>query len=168
MILDKASNIALIREFGSLTTKKILESNPPAVAKLKRQYGIKKTESVIGALLSDLSQSFDGSLEREEIEEIAAEITSSRLSNLSMEEVYMACRRIKMADNNFSKLNVNKVLKVMERQLRDRIEAFGLYNQNRHLSSKRSDPNRTNGLEETKKKFKEAQIHYINQRNSES
>lgn len=161
MILEKASNIQLIRAFGSLTVQKVVQTNPPALAKLKTIHGIEKTEAVIAVILSDLSASFDGTLDKESVEEIAVELTSSKLQNLSMEEVFIACRNLKNADNNFSKLTVNKVLATMNKQLKERVTAFGLHNQNKHLSTKLSDPNRDNGMTETKEKFKQAQLLYL-------
>ncbi len=148
MSLEGTSKIELIRKFSNLSLEKIITNEYPAIGTLKKTYGADKTEKVIMVLLADLSASFSDELSKEQIEELAVEISSSHLVNLSLEDVFMVCRNIKTS-KNFGKLNVNKVLNAFETHFNKRSEAFYQHNLNKeHFVTKQP---RINGMRELNK-----------------
>ena len=166
MILGKASKTDMIRVFGQLPLDRIVQGDYPSVGKLSRSFGLEKAEKAIGILLYDLSSSFDGALDKDQVQEICAEISSSVLRNLSLEDVYLVCRRIKHS-NQYGKLSTNKVLAALSQHLDERSNAAYTYNLNKHLSSKFVDNDRQSSKRAMKAQFHQAKLWYIQQHNQE-
>ncbi len=164
MILDKASKIEMIRVFSKLTLDRIVQEKYPSIGTLSRTFGLEKTEKMMGIILHDLSSSFDGVLDKSQVQEICAEISSSVLRNLSLEDVYLVCRNIKLSDH-YGKLNINKVLKTLNKHMDDRSNIAYEYNLNHHLSTKFVDDNRKNTMKVMKAQFHEAKVWYMQQAN---
>ncbi len=160
MILDNASKTDMIRVFSKLTLDHIIQEKYPSVGTLSRSFGLEKTEKVMGIIFHDLSSSFDGELRQDQVQEICAEISSSFLRNLSLEDVYLFCRTIKLSDQ-YGKLNINKVLKTLNKHMDDRSNAAYEYNLNQHLSTKFVDNNRKSNKEVMKAQFYEAKVMYM-------
>jgi len=160
MVLNKASKIDLIRSFGGLTLSKILESGYPTLGALKRVHGIERIETITSILFLDLNSSFGDELSPEHVQEISAELTSSNLINLSLEDIYFVCRLIKTSEN-YGKLTVNKVLKTLSSHFEKRIKKAGEISLNSHLSQKVRDDNRAQKLEQTKDVFRKVKIQYL-------
>lgn len=133
LITARASKTELVRAFGRLTVDQILDRKFPSVGKLKRAEGLEKVENAVAVLMLDLSASFDGELGPEDAEELSVEITSSHLSNLSLEDVYYVCRKMK-SGSHFGKLNVNKVMKALEDHFEEKTKQAGLRSYNNHLA----------------------------------
>jgi len=127
MTLEKASKLDLIRHFSNLTMDKLVKKSYTSIGSLKKAYSLEQIEKVIKILLNDLSASFGGSLNTDQIEELAVELTSNILINLSLEDVYFTCRQIKIS-KNYHKLNVNIVLMAFEEHLSKRSEAYYEWN----------------------------------------
>ena len=164
MILGKASKIELIRQFGKLTPEQIIKRDYPSISKLSRSMPADQLEKIVGILLYDLSSSFNGVLDKEQVQEITVEITSSNLRNLSLEDLYWTCRTIKLSDQ-FGKLNTNKVLTVLHKHFDQRCELAYRHHLNQHLSTKFHDPSRNNALGQTKQKHHQAKLWYVNAQN---
>ncbi len=124
MVIAGASNVDMIRQFGKISIHQIVSSKFPKIGELRRVQGLKKTESAIGILLSQLSRSFDNALSRDDIMELCAEITSSHLLSLTLEDIFFVCRNIKRT-NQFGKLNLNKVLSALDKHLNERCMVAG-------------------------------------------
>ncbi len=116
----------------------------------------------MGIMLHDLSSSFDGALDQDQVQEICVEISSSILRNLSLEDVYLFCRSIKLSDH-YGKLNVNKGMIAMKRHLEDRCNATYQHHLNQHLSTKFIDNNQKSSKEVIKAEFYEAKVWYMQQ-----
>ena len=137
MILEKTSKIDMIRAFGSLSLPVIIKSDFPSVKKLEMEHGLEKVEKVLAVMFHDLSSSFNGDLDRDAVEELCAEITSTSTRNLSMEDVYLVCRNITKA-KNYKKLDLNIVMLALEDHLNTRSNLIYEANLNDHLSKKNS------------------------------
>lgn len=135
MTLEKASKTDIIRTFGKLSMKQILTSDYPTVGQLKRYYPIEKVEQVMSIIFLDLSASFEGALNQDECAEISIEVSSSILTNLSIEDLYFTCRKIK-SSKVFGKLTINKVLCALNDHFEERINEAGKHSYNEHLSQK--------------------------------
>ena len=162
MILGRASKVELIRFFSSLTVEEVVQNDYPSVGLLKKEHGLQKVEKAMSVLLYDLSSSFDGSLKKEDVQEIAAEVSSSTLANLSLEDIYLSCREIKTSEH-YGKLNVNKVLKTMHKHLAARTDVAAKISYNHHLANKVVD-NHTptmNDMEVQKANFRAANIWHL-------
>ena len=133
MILDKASKTDLIKAFGGLTMEVIIKAKCPSVGRLMRNQEPEKVETAIAILVQDLSRSFEGELNRDDAEEVAAEVASSSLRSLSLEDIYYALRQVKKKKQH-GKLNVNKVLVELELHFEKRTEKAGEISYNNHLS----------------------------------
>ncbi|MBN2668766.1 MAG: hypothetical protein JXR60_06010 [Bacteroidales bacterium] len=129
MRLEGASKVDLIRQFSSLSLDKIVKTGYPSIGSLKKVYGEEKAEKVTAMVLADLSHSFNNELSPEHIQEITAEISSSLMANISIEDVYLVCRKIKRS-KNYGKLNVNKILLSLEEHFENRCEAVLQHNIN--------------------------------------
>lgn len=135
MTLEKASKTDIIRTFGKLSMKQILTSDYPTVGQLKRYYPVEKVEQVISIIFLDLSASFEGALNQDECAEISIEVSSSILSNLSIEDLYYTCRKIKTS-KVFGKLSVNKVLSAINEHFENRCTKAGEMSYNESLAHK--------------------------------
>jgi len=135
-VLEKASKRDLIRQFGTLSVQSIIKDEYPTIGQLKRTYPVKQLEKVCSVILADLSESFNGELEDDDIEEISAELNSTMIFlNLTIEDVFLACRDIKSSDT-FGKLSVNKVLSAFKKHFDKRSNLIQNKNENEHLSHK--------------------------------
>jgi len=135
MIFEKASKLELIERFSRLSTAQIIRSRYPSIAELRMQYGNEKTTKLAMVLVHDLNHSFSGEMDENQIEEIGAELCGSLLKNVSLEDVYLAFRNLKIADV-YGKLTVNKCLKALEKQLKERTDQIAEKNYNEHLANK--------------------------------
>lgn len=159
MILGKASKVQLIRAFGNLSMKQIVEESFPSVAALSREHGQETIEKAMSIVLLDLSESFDGELSKDAAEEICAEINSSMLRNLSLEDIYLVCRDIKL--NTTYKLTVNRVLKQMSKHFEERCEAAARHNDNKHMSTKFIDRDRKGDIQQARELMREARVMHM-------
>ncbi len=167
MILDKASKTDMIRTFSQLTLDHIVQEKYPSVGMLSRAYDLEKTEKIISIILHDLSSSFDGILDKNQIKEICAEISSSILCNLSLEDVYLVCRTIKLSDH-YGKLNINKVMKALNQHMDNKSTMTYEYYLNEHLKIKFIDNNRQNNKDTIKVQFHKAKVWHMQQQNEKS
>ncbi len=164
MALEKASNIDLIRSFANLTIDKIVETAYPSFGALTKEYGLEKVEKVTSMLFLDLSATFNDELSPEQAQELSVEISSGILRNMSLEDIYLVCRKIKKTRNH-KKMNVNFVLMALEQHFDDKCEAVLKYNINQdNKGTKTVPPERTNqkGLEQMNKN-RQAHIKYLKQ-----
>lgn len=126
MISKGNSKIEMIRTFGNLSLPQIIEKDFPSIGDLKRKYDLQKTEAAIGILMFDLSAAFEGVLSKDDVEEICAEITSGILGNLTLEDLFLVCRKIKTS-KQFGKLTINKVLAAVNKHWETRLETAERY-----------------------------------------
>lgn len=139
MITAKTSKTDLIRQFNGLTLPIIVKERFPSIGELARHYGQEQLEKCICVLTADLNESFEGELSKENIEELAVEISSGLTRNHSLESIYWTFRKIKASDV-FGKLTVNKVLKAIDKSLEELSNAISNENYNQHLSLKYTEP----------------------------
>ncbi|MEO9257392.1 MAG: hypothetical protein ABI207_03360 [Crocinitomicaceae bacterium] len=135
MISEKTSKIELIERFGSLTVKKIVHESYPTIGALQREYGKESLTSAIGVIISDVSLSFNSELSQNDILEVAAEIRSSVLRNVTLEGVYLACSELKR-EAIVGRLNVSKLLKAIHKHLNDITIEAQSKSYNDHLATK--------------------------------
>lgn len=109
----------------------------PSIGALKRTHGASTIENCVGVLIEDLNGSFGGDLSQSQMEELIAEITTGFNQNISLEGVYLAFKEVKYTQN-FGKLNVNKVLKIVADQLDKACNYAGVLSHNKHLAIKES------------------------------
>ncbi len=94
MILDKASKTEMDRTFGNLSLEHIVQKRYPSVGRLSRFFGLEKIEKAMSIILYDLSSCFDGALDKDQVQEICVWISSSKLCNLSLEDLFLVCQNI--------------------------------------------------------------------------
>lgn len=142
MIIAKTSKLELIRRFNGLTLSKIAKERYTSIGILAKQYGNDKIEQCLCVLISDLNTSFEGDLSKENIEEIAVEISTGITRNHSLESIYWTLNKIKSSDI-YGKLTVNKVLKQITQSFDEISNAVAESNYNKHLSTKFNEPRET-------------------------
>lgn len=135
----KGSKIDLIKNFGNLTMRQIVVEKPAAIGKLRRLSNAKAVERASAMLFADLSGSFAGELSREQILELNAELHHSSYRNLSLEDLYLICRRIKVSDV-YGKLTINKVLRTIDNYWNEKQNEAAKYHYNKHLAVKEQEP----------------------------
>lgn len=163
MTLEKASKVEMIRAFGGLSLSKIVENKYPSVGALKKDHGLEEVEKVMSIIFQDLSESFEGTLSLEDSQEISAEISSTILCNLSLEDIYLTCRKLKMADKIY-KLNLNKVMNALKKHLEEKMTETASQSYNNHLSNKHVDTTREDKDEATKLAHHESLVWYNQQK----
>lgn len=163
MILEKASKIDLIRSFGKLTLHQILAEKYPSIGQLKQSYGQETTEKAVAVIIADLSTSFDGALQKDDILELVAEISCTYLRNLSLEDLFFLCRNIK-GSKIYGKFGVNTVLQAMNGYWDKRCDESAKLSLNKHYSQQFTDDRKSiTQLKTEKDAFKQAHIHYLRQ-----
>jgi hypothetical protein len=160
MILEKSSKIDLIRSFGKLTLSRIVEEKYPSISSLEKVYEPDKIEKICMILVSDLSGSFDDELSDNEVQEIAVEINSTMLRNLSLEDLYLAFKELKSSEI-YGRLTVNKTLKHLKKYMERKLDAVYEKNYNRYLELKEGrDDDHTDHIESEKKRNELANTFY--------
>lgn len=139
MISAKASKIDLIEQYGAMTLKKIVHENYPSIGDLQRTHGKEPVQTAIAVIVADLNQSFGGDLSKDEIIEVVAELRAGITVNLSLEDIYLACRTIKL--NESYKLKVSTLLKAFTQHFNEKSNLVANNNYNAHLATKfKSEP----------------------------
>ncbi|MBA3901484.1 MAG: hypothetical protein H0X62_14985 [Bacteroidetes bacterium] len=163
-ILDKASNVEIIRAYGNLTIQQVLDGAFPSLARLKIEKGIEMTEKALAVLLADASKAFDNQFKVDVALELAAEITST-VGHLSLEDCFIALRELKQKDKIY-KLTPNNVLVHFKDYSERRIKAALDRSYNNHLANKENpvyDKDRT--VKTVNKAFEKFRLQYeVNQR----
>jgi hypothetical protein len=129
----------MIRSYGLLTTSQIIAHEFPPISSLMKQYEPRTIEKCICVLVSDLSASFKGELSKDDVEEVAVELMSTYLRNVTLEGIFVTCRKIKHTKIH-GRLSVNKVLTELKAHFEDMSSQILLKNQNEHLSRKFDAP----------------------------
>lgn len=150
MLSAKASKLDLIGAFGTLTTKSIIAEAYPSIATLEQSHGREKVRNAIGVIIADLNQSFSGDLSTGEIMEIVEETRVGITCNLSLEDIYFVCRKVKTS--GAFKLKVPTLLKAINDHLNEKSNEIANMNYNKHLSTKFTD-NRRQSPSEIKDKL---------------
>lgn len=142
LITAKASKLELIRHYNGLTLSKIVENKYTSIAALSQQYGVDKIEQCLCVLVADLNTTFEGELSKENIEELAIEISTGITRNHSLESIYWALNQLKSQDI-YGKLTVNKILKQVSQAFDELSNAIAKENYNKHLAIKFNEPRET-------------------------
>lgn len=132
--LEKTSKTELIRTFGKLTTTQILRTGYPSISKLERSYP-DKIEKVVQMLVADVNHSFGNEMDTLAIEEVAVELLTPPLRNLSLEDVFVAFREMK-AKETFGKLTVHKVTTSLNKYWNQRLKLAAEVSYQNHVSAK--------------------------------
>jgi len=136
MISEKASKLELIERFGHLNLKEIVHQEYPTIGSLERMHGKDSTENAMAVIVADLSSSFSGDLDKNDIMEIVTEVRSGLNRNITLEGLYLVCQELKRS--GIFKLRLNHVLKAFESHLNEQMKAYELKNYNQHLATKAS------------------------------
>lgn len=158
MISEKVSKLELIENFGALTMKKVLHDHPPSITSLEKQHGISGVKQSIAIIVADLNQSFGGDLAKDDILEIVAEICVGMTRNISLEDLYVICHKIKLSNY---KLKVPVVLKAVNDYLNEKMNMAANENYNKHLATKfKADRSNTRDNQE-ENDFRKFKIEYL-------
>jgi len=130
-----SKRLDLVRTFGSYSLQRIIEDRPPCVGELARIHGQDKVDLAVAVVVHDLGLFFDGEISKDQALEIAAEVSSGLLRNLTLEGIFTTCQEIKRSDV-FGKLTSNKIMKALNKHLEDYSESVSQANYNAHLSRK--------------------------------
>lgn len=130
-----SKRLDIVRTFGSYSLQRIINDRPPTIGELQKIHGSEKVETALAIVVHDLGLTFDGEISKDQALEIATEISSTILRNVTLEGVFVTCQEIKRSDV-FGKLNINKILKAMHKHLEEQCEAISTKNYNEHLARK--------------------------------
>jgi len=133
MISAKASKRDIIRAFGKNTLANIVAKKPDSIAKIARKNGVEVAEKYTAVMLADLSSSFGGDLTKDAVLELSAEISSTHLKALSLEDIMLVCEKLKRTEI-YGKLKLNKVLVELDKHYDERAELFA--NRSRNEAAK--------------------------------
>jgi hypothetical protein len=136
-IIEKSSKIELIKQFSNLSIEKIVKEKTPSIGMLAKQYGEEVMQNVIGVVISDLNESFNGDLSRSNIEELIAEITTGFNRNITLEGIFITCKNLKYK-NDTMKITLSKVLKAVINHHEEVMQLAMKLNYSDHLSKKES------------------------------
>lgn len=133
MISEKASKAEILQHYGSMSLEKVIKLNPPSMAVLAKQLTPEKCMQLTAVLVADLSQFFNGDLDKEDCQEVAAEVQFTLLKNLSLEDVYVALQKIKRSKISY-KLTANEVVRQLNAYLDERCNLISQLNYSSHLA----------------------------------
>jgi hypothetical protein len=137
-VLEKSSKIEMIRHFGALTLPQIIKAKYPSIGMLEKHFGTPKIHNALEVLLHDINLSFKGSLNADEIEEIAAELMV-RHRVLSFEDVYFCLQQLKTTKTSYAGLSVNQVLKCFSDYFDKRTTTAAQISLEKHLAQSHDD-----------------------------
>lgn len=135
MLVNKASKVDIIKAFAGISMKQVIVEKPITVGEIIRHYGEENATKAVVVLFADLSTSFGSDLKKDHLLELSAEVQSSLYKNLSLEDLYIICNRVKTSDI-YGKLTVNKVLKEVKNYFDEKLNEVDNYNYNKHLETK--------------------------------
>lgn len=156
MISAKASKLDLIGAFGTLTLKSIINEQYPSISYLEKVHGKEIVQQTIAIIVADLNQSFNGDLTKEDILEIVEETLTGITRNLSLEDIYLVCRLVKVS--GVYKLRVPSLLKAINDHLNEKSNTIANENYNKHLATKFKGERTASKKDEEFEKFR---IDYI-------
>lgn len=156
MISAKASKLDLIGAFGTLTLKSIINEQYPSISYLEKAHGKEIVQQTMAIIVADLNQSFGGDLTKEDILEVVEETRSGITRNLSLEDLYLICRQMKVSGTY--KLRVPGLLKAINDHLNEKSNAIANENYNKHLATKFKGERSTSQKDNDFEKFR---IDYI-------
>lgn len=134
MICANASNRALVKEFGALTTEKIIERNYPAIGALQLEHKPERVHDAIAIIVAEASTYFEEPMHQEKALDIAVEITAQYYW-LTLEDVMLTLRDLKH-QKLYGKLTPNKVLAAIADHANRRADIAGQMSLNKHLATK--------------------------------
>lgn len=138
MICAKASKFDLIEQYSNLTLSTIVSEKYPSICSLERMHGKESIQKVMSVIIADLSSSFQGDLNMEEIQEVVVEIRSSLTKNITLEGLFLTCSQLKRTTT--FKLKIPTVLKAVNEHLEEQTQAVMSANYNKHLQHKQREP----------------------------
>lgn len=160
MILEKASKFDLIERYASLTINDIIQQKCPSIGSLERIHGKEATSKVMSVIIADLSSTFQGDLNIEEIQEVVTEIRSGFSRNISLEGLYIISSQLKRSKTY--KLRINNILKAIDDHIEEYSKAVTKANYNHHLQFKFNEPDRqSDEASSTSEKFSQFQAEYF-------
>lgn len=115
MIFAKTSRTNIIRRFAKMSSFEIATANYTPICDLVIAHTLEKIEQTICVLVADVNVTFEGALKKEQIEEIAIEVTAGLTSNMPLELVFLALQDLKYEEKIF-KLTPNKVLQAVKKK----------------------------------------------------
>ena len=136
-IIEKSSKIELIKSFSSLSLDKIVKETKPSIGMLAKQYGEEVIQNAVGVVISDLNESFNGDLSKNNIQELIAELTTGFNRNITLEGIFITCRELKYK-NDTMKITLNKLLKAFANHQEEVMQLAMKHNYSKHLSVKES------------------------------
>jgi hypothetical protein len=115
--------------------KKVIENNYPTIGDWEKSITPKDAEKLTTVMIADLSSSFNDDLTADAIDELTVEIHSSIYRNLSYEDLFLVTKNLKQSEVKF-KLNINKVLRALEKHHVTKCDKIYESNLNNHLANK--------------------------------
>lgn len=155
----KPSRVQMIEKYGDLTLKKIIKQQPPSIRALEREYGRKTIHTALCVMVGDLNQSFNGDMNEDDLEEVAAELRMGITKSLSLEDLYLICRNIKTSTKSY-KLRVTTILKAANDYLQEKSNLVMNENYNKHRSMQ-FEGNRTSVANDDTGNYRKAKIDYL-------
>lgn len=134
-IINGATKTDILQQCGHLRLPVLAKEPKPTLGALCRELGAQASRDCVAVLLADLSKSFHGELDKDDIMDIVEELHHGLFINMSLELIYLTCRKIKIS-NNYGKLTPNKVLSAMNDHLQELSNVISNENYNKHLSTK--------------------------------
>jgi hypothetical protein len=134
LITSKAATVDIVRAKADLSIARILETKPPALSLLRKQYSPEKVEAAIAILMIDTSTWFSAPMPQEQAQELAAEITATNYW-LSLEDVFLILQRLKRKEL-YGKLTPNKVMLELAAYTSERLNESAQRSYHQHLDSK--------------------------------
>jgi len=160
MISEKASKLELIERFGHLNLKEIVHQEYPTIGSLERMHGKEAAEKSMAVIVADLSSSFSGDLDKDDIMEIVTEVRVGLNRNITLEGLYLICSNLKRS--SLFKLKVNHVLKAVEEHLNEQSNAHLSKNYNKHLEIKQNEPRKNDKNPFADEGYRKAKIAHLN------
>lgn len=146
-LLKNTPNKDLIKQFGTLTMHKVLQSDTLCIASLKRAYKEEAVETALIILLYETVKYFDNKIDESIISEIAAEIMSTYPS-LSFEDVFVLLKEIK--ESGVYNLTPSIILNKLKKYWESRMDMAEKLSYSKHLQQK-DVGDRTNNMRELMK-----------------
>lgn len=150
-VISEKTSREITKQFGSLTTEKILEGNYPSLAKIKKEKGEEYSEKITAVLVLDTAKFFDSNMDIETAKDVAVEIGTMHYY-LTLEDLFIVLQEMKQSEQ-FGKLTPHKILVACKKYSENRMETAAKINYNKHLQLKEGRGTSTNEPDEAFQKF---------------
>ena len=124
----------LLKKYSNLSLLNNVKNKYPSIKRLIKEINEEEVIRAISILIADVNIVFSGDLSKEQIIDIAYEISTGFLNNLSLEDLFVVVKRVKHKD--FYKLKPNFILNECQRYIEEKMATHAQFSVSQHQQTK--------------------------------